>query len=180
MVNKRHLLICKWDSFRCAPLTLQLSSDFHPEKMPWNRDRILAEIDRDQIPKGVEEAILDRPDLGIDNLCFALENGGTVRQKVNAFRLVIRLLSSRKITQDQVIRTLSQIKAHIPDSDRGVSQAACRAAFWYCFMSQVYKHLRMSIDDRRSLFEGAYAAHPELDDDGGAIIEGARKGLGDV
>lgn len=145
--------------------------------MPWNRDKILAEIDRDCVPKGAESALIESPALGMEHLCFILEKDGTSRQKVNALRIVIRLLQFRAVSAEQVERAVRLIRAHTMDEDGVVGRAACRSAVLYCFFSQSYAHLRLSNSDRSALLEQACSRYPDVGSEYTAIIVAIRNSL---
>ncbi len=142
--------------------------------MPWNRDKILAEIDRARVPKGVEGALLDRPELGLESLCYALEHGGSPRQLSNALWLIPRLINKRVVTSQLVDLALSQIRGHTTSAEDQVAHAACRAAIMYCFLSTAYPHLGLGGEGRKLLLDHALACRPELDDECASLIRSIR------
>ena len=133
--------------------------------MPWNREKILAELDRKRIPRGVVDALLERPDLGTENLCYALEHGGSSRLHSNCLFMLPQLLLKRFIQQSHVDQSLTNIRAHMSSADESVRYSACRAAVIFASFARSYPHLNLGWSERCSLVESAVSKCPQLADE---------------
>jgi len=139
--------------------------------MSWNRIKILNELNRKRLPKGVEKAIFERPQLAIDNLVdFLQSEKPTDYQIVNILFLFPRLCKIKDVNFDsQKIYELSL--SYLKHPSDIVKLAASKSVVFQAMTSLVYQGLKLPIADIINALDLIKKDHPQAEFELSAVIK---------
>ncbi len=130
--------------------------------MPWNVEKVKAELGRRWIPKGLQQVLSEFPQLAFDAAFEIItDDESTSAQRINSLRW-LRELAFRRFVTKQPARFVSALRGHLSSSDSEVRLTASESMIHFAFYSRHYVGFEAQANKRGELLEEALAASPEI------------------